>query len=63
MASEKSFLDRFQRAGELGIAVAAMTPVYAPADTKFSLATFTTVLRAAEAANAAVDAARPIRTR
>lgn len=59
MASEKSFLDRLQRSNELKVAVAAMTPVYAPADAKFSLATFGATLTAAGASNTVVDTVRP----
>lgn len=59
MASEQSFTDRAQRADELSAAVAAMTPPYAPADARFSLAALDAAVAAAEAANTAVDDARP----
>ncbi len=59
MASEQSFSDRAQRADELSAAVAAMTPPYAPADARFSLAALNAAVGAAKAANTAVDEARP----
>jgi hypothetical protein len=58
MASEKSFQDRTQHANELKAAVALMTPAYAPADTKFSLANFTIAITAAEQANGIVEETR-----
>lgn len=59
MASEQSFTDRVQRAGELGTSVAGMTPPYAPADAAFSLTALNAAVAAAKAANTAVDDARP----
>lgn len=58
MASEKSFQDRAQRAGELRAAVAGMLPAYAPADSNFSLAAFATAITAAETANDRVETVR-----
>jgi hypothetical protein len=59
MASEQSFTDRVQRADELGDSVAGMTPPYAPADPRFSVAALAAAVAAAKAANTAVDEARP----
>jgi len=59
MPSERSFLDRIQRAEELHTAVTAITPAYAPADVRFSLAALSAAVNAAKAANQAVDEARP----
>lgn len=59
MPSELTFSDRGQRADELCAAVSAMTPPYAPADARFSLAALRAAIAAAKAANVAVDEARP----
>jgi hypothetical protein len=59
MPSERSFIDRIQRAEELHTAVTAITPAYAPADARFSLAALSAGITAAKAANQAVDEALP----
>jgi hypothetical protein len=59
MPSEQSFTDRVQRSEEPKVAVAAMSPAYAPADSAYTLAKLTTAIAAAKAANTAVDDARP----
>lgn len=51
MASEQSFEDRVQRADELHLAVAAMAPAYIPADSKFTLVSFTGAIGTARATN------------
>ena len=54
MASERTFQDRYQRANSLKDAVVLLTPAYAPADPKYSVAALTTALGAADTANLAV---------
>ena len=58
MASEQSYLDRVQRAGDLNAAVSLLLPPYAPADAKFTLAKLTTAITTAEAANTEVEEKR-----
>jgi hypothetical protein len=58
MASETSFQDRVQRAGELRAAVVQLAPAYAPPDVKFSLPAFTTAITVAETANGTVESMR-----
>ena len=58
MATETSFQDRAQRAGELHAAVAQLTPAYAPPDVKFSTASFTLAISMAETANGTVESTR-----
>ena len=57
MASEKSFLDRLQKALSLKGAIETMTPAYAAEDEDFSLASLEAGIDAAEAANTAHDEA------
>ncbi len=59
MPSERSFIDRIQRAEEFHIAVTSITPIYTPADARFSLAMLSSAIAAAKATNQAVDEARP----
>lgn len=59
MSSERSFIDRIQRAEEFDTAVTAITPAYSPADARFSLAALRASIATAKAANQAVDEARP----
>ncbi len=58
MQSEKTFQDRMQRTEKLRIAVSSFEPPYQPADARFSLASLTSAIQGASAANAAVDDAR-----
>lgn len=59
MSSERSFIDRIQRAEEFATAVSALAPAYTPADARFSLAALRASIATAKAANQAVDEARP----
>lgn len=58
MASEQSYLDRVQRAGDLNAAVSLLDPAYAPADEKFTLSKLTAAIISAETANTKVGEQR-----
>lgn len=60
MASERTFQDRYQRGTSLRDAVVLFTPAYAPPDPKFTVASLTTALAAADAANLAVTDKRAL---
>lgn len=60
MASEKTFVDRLARAGQLGSAVANFTPLFAAVDSRFSIATLDSKMEDAEDANTAVADAKEI---